>query len=195
MSIDPTTYIHPTAIVDNGADIGANCKVWHWSHICSGAKIKNNTSIGQNVYIANKVLIGRNVKIQNNVSVYDNVVLKDNVFCGPSMVFTNVINPRSSINRKSEYLDTIVEEGATLGANCTIVCGNKIGKYSFIGAGAVVTKNIKPYSLMVGIPVKQIGWISEYGERIDLPLEGNGEWTCQKTKAKYILKNDFLIKK
>ena len=194
MSIDPTTYIHPTAIIDNGASIGANCKVWHWSHVCGGARIDNNTSIGQNVYIANKVLIGKNVKIQNNVSVYDNVVLKDNVFCGPSMVFTNVINPRSSINRKSEYLDTTVEEGATLGANCTIVCGNKIGKYCFIGAGAVVTKSTKPFSLMVGIPVKQIGWISEYGERINLPLEGNGEWTCKKTNTKYILKNDLLIK-
>ena len=193
MSIDPSAFIHPTSIVDNGASIGSNCKIWHWSHICSGAKIRDNTSIGQNVYIASKVCIGKDVKIQNNVSIYDNVILKDKVFCGPSMVFTNVLNPRSSIDRKNEYLDTIVEEGATLGANSTIVCGNKIGKYSFIGAGAVVTKDVIPYALMVGVPARQMGWISEYGEQINLPLKGEGTWICEKTQSKYLLKNNLLF--
>ncbi len=194
MVIDPSVFIHPTAIVDEGASIGLNCKIWHWSHICRGAIIKNNTSIGQNVYIANEVSIGKDVKIQNNVSIYDNVIIKDKVFCGPSMVFTNVLNPRSAINRKNEYLTTLVEEGATLGANCTIVCGNKIGKYSFIGAGAVITKDVIDYALVTGVPGKRIGWMSEYGERINLPLSGFGEWICKKTNTKYILRNEILSK-
>ncbi len=187
MSINSSAIIHPTAIVDNGASIGANCKIWHWTHICKGAIIKEDTSLGQNVYIANKVIIGKNVKIQNNVSVYDNVTIEDNVFCGPSMVFTNVINPRSEINRKNDYLNTLIQEGASLGANCTIICGNKIGRYAFVGAGSVVTKDVKDYSLMVGVPSIQIGWISEYGDRIKLPFSGDGEWVCPKTKDKYIL--------
>ena len=195
MSVNPTAFIHPTAIVDQGASIGANCKIWHWSHICGGAKIKDDTSIGQNVYVANKVSIGKNVKIQNNVSVYDDVTLENNVFCGPSMVFTNVINPRSQVNRKNEYLSTLVEEGATLGANCTIICGNKIGKYALVGAGAVITKNVKPYSLMVGVPAIQVSWISEYGDKICLPLSGSGEWICPNTNSKYILEGQNLIKK
>ena len=164
--------IHETAIVDTGAEIGEGSRIWHWSHVCSGAKIGKNVSLGQNVFVGNKVVIGDNCKIQNNVSVYDNVQLEEGVFCGPSMVFTNVYNPRSLINRKSEYQETIVKKGATLGANCTIVCGNIIGKYAFIGAGAVVNQDVKPFALMVGVPARQIGWMSEFGEQLNLPLRG-----------------------
>ena len=156
--------IHETAIVDDGAQLGSGTRIWHWAHVCAGAKIGKECSVGQNVFIGNKVDIGNNVKIQNNVSVYDNVTLEDDVFCGPSMVFTNVYNPRSAVTRKSEYKDTVVKKGATLGANCTIVCGITIGRYAFIGAGAVVNKNVPDYALMVGVPAKQIGWISEYGK-------------------------------
>ena len=158
---------HETAIIDNGATIGSDTKIWHWTHICSGAVIGKKCSLGQNVFIGNDVTIGNNVKIQNNVSVYDSVVLEDEVFCGPSMVFTNVYNPRSAVSRKSEYRNTLVEKGSTLGANCTIVCGIKIGKYAFIGAGSVVTKNVKDYALVVGVPARQIGWMNEYGNRVD----------------------------
>ena len=164
--------IHETAIVDTGAEIGEGSRIWHWSHVCSGAKIGKNVSLGQNVFVGNKVVIGDNCKVQNNVSVYDNVQLEEGVFCGPSMVFTNVYNPRSLINRKSEYQETIVKKGATLGANCTIVCGNIIGKYAFIGAGAVVNQDVKPFALMVGVPARQIGWMSEFGEQLNLPLKG-----------------------
>ena len=188
-----STEIHNTAIVDEGAKIGKNCKIWHWTHICSKAIIGNFCSFGQNVFIGNNVKIGNGVKIQNNVSVYDNVHIEDDVFCGPSMVFTNVYNPRSNINRKSEYRDTTVKRGATLGANCTIVCGIEIGENAFIGAGALINKNVKPFALMVGVPGKQIGWMSEYGERIDLPIEGNGTWECIRTKTLYTLKGNFLI--
>jgi UDP-2-acetamido-3-amino-2,3-dideoxy-glucuronate N-acetyltransferase len=170
--------IHPTAIVDEGAQIGAGSRVWHWVHVCAGARIGRGVSLGQNVFVGNKVVIGDRCKIQNNVSVYDNVTLEEGVFCGPSMVFTNVYNPRSLIERKSEYQDTLVRKGATLGANCTIVCGVTIGAYAFIGAGALVNKDVPPYALMVGVPARQIGWMSEFGEQVPLPLEGAGEYEC-----------------
>lgn len=188
-------FIHDSAIVDSGAKIGEDCRIWHFSHVCTGAKIGKGCSLGQNVFVGNKVIIGNNVKIQNNVSVYDNVYLEDDVFCGPSMVFTNVYNPRAFIERKSEYLNTIVRKGATLGANCTIICGVEIGTFALIGAGAVVNKNVKPYALMVGVPAKQIGWISEYGEQLKLPLKGNGEVVCEHTGSIYELRGENLSRK
>ncbi|MFA7476089.1 MAG: UDP-2-acetamido-3-amino-2,3-dideoxy-D-glucuronate N-acetyltransferase, partial [Castellaniella sp.] len=169
-----THYQHETAIVDPGAQIGEGSRVWHFVHVCGGARIGAGVSLGQNVFVGNKVVIGDRCKIQNNVSVYDNVTLEEGVFCGPSMVFTNVYNPRSLIERKDEYRDTLVKKGATLGANCTVVCGVTIGEYAFIGAGAVVNKDVKPYALMVGVPARQIGWMSEHGEQLDLPLSGQG---------------------
>jgi len=187
-------FAHPSAIIDEGAQIGKDSRVWHWVHICSGATIGEKCSLGQNVFVGNKVKIGNNVKIQNNVSVYDNVYLEDDVFCGPSMVFTNVYNPRSAVTRKDEYRDTFVMQGASLGANCTIVCGVTIGRYAFIGAGSVVNKDVPDYALMVGVPAKQIGWMSEYGERIDLPLTGNGEYQCPYTDAIYALKDGRVVK-
>lgn len=186
-------YVHPTAIIDAGATIGEGSRVWHWVHICAGAVIGKNCSFGQNVFVGNKVRIGNECKIQNNVSVYDNVTLEDGVFCGPSMVFTNVYNPRSLIERKNGYKDTLVKKGATLGANCTIVCGITIGAYAFIGAGAVVNKNVPDYALMVGVPAKQIGWMSRFGEQLDLPLKGAGEYVCPNTNHIYQLKNNQLI--
>jgi len=183
------TTIHPTAIVDDGAQIGEGSRVWHWVHVCGGARIGKGVSLGQNVFVGNKVVIGDRCKIQNNVSVYDNVTLEEGVFCGPSMVFTNVYNPRSLIERKSEYRNTLVKKGATLGANCTIVCGVTIGEFAFIGAGAVVNKHVKPYALMVGVPARQVGWMSEYGERLDLPLSGNGESVCPGSGKPYVLVN------
>ena len=185
-------HVHESAIVDEGAQIGANTRVWHFVHVCGGAQIGEGCSLGQNVFVGNKVTIGNNVKVQNNVSVYDNVHLEDDVFCGPSMVFTNVYNPRSFIERKTEYRDTLVKRGATLGANSTIVCGVTIGEYSLIGAGAVINKDVKPFALMVGVPAKQIGWISKYGEQLDLPLEGNGTATCEHTGEQYQLENGFV---
>ena len=179
--------VHETAIIDDGAVVGDGSRIWHWTHISSGARIGSNCSLGQNVYVGNNVLIGRNVKIQNNVSVYENVTLEDDVFCGPSVVFTNVYNPRSAISRKDEYRNTIVKKGATLGANSTIVCGVSIGQFAFIGAGAVVNSDVPDYALMVGVPARQIGWMSEYGERLDLPLQGHQEATCQHTGKKYKL--------
>lgn len=184
--------IHPSAIIDDGAQIGEGSRVWHWVHICSGAKIGKGVSLGQNVFIGNKVTIGDRCKIQNNVSVYDNVTLEDGVFCGPSMVFTNVYNPRSLIERKNEYRNTLVQKGATLGANCTIVCGVTIGEFAFIGAGAVINKDVKAYALMIGVPAKQIGWMSEFGEQIPLPLKGEGSYTCPYNGQQYILENDNL---
>lgn len=181
--------IHPTAIIDEGAVIGKNTAVWHWAHICAGAKIGTHCTLGQNVFIGNKVTIGNNVKIQNNVSVYDNVTLEDDVFCGPSMVFTNVYNPRAAINRKNEYRNTLVKKGATLGANCTIVCGVTIGHYAFIGAGTVVNRHVPNYALMVGVPARQVGWMSQYGEKLDLPLMGNAETICANTNLRYFLKD------
>jgi UDP-2-acetamido-3-amino-2,3-dideoxy-glucuronate N-acetyltransferase len=179
--------VHSSAIVDDGAQIGEGSRVWHFAHVCGGAKIGAGVSLGQNVFVGNKVVIGDKCKIQNNVSVYDNVTLEEGVFCGPSMVFTNVYNPRSLIERKNEYRDTLVKKGATLGANCTIVCGTTIGEYAFVGAGAVINKDVKPYALMVGVPAKQIGWMSEYGEQIDLPIKGNGQYVCTHTEKTYQL--------
>jgi UDP-2-acetamido-3-amino-2,3-dideoxy-glucuronate N-acetyltransferase len=183
---------HESAIVDDGAQIGLDTHVWHFVHVCSGAKIGAGCSLGQNVFIGNKVTIGNNVKIQNNVSVYDNVHLEDDVFCGPSMVFTNVYNPRSFIERKTEYRDTLVKRGVTLGANCTIVCGVTLGEYALIGAGAVINKDVKPFALVVGVPGKQIGWISKYGEQLDLPIIGSAEATCEHTGDKYQLNDGEL---
>jgi UDP-2-acetamido-3-amino-2,3-dideoxy-glucuronate N-acetyltransferase len=186
-------HVHESAIVDDGAKIGTDTRVWHFVHVCSGAQIGEGCSLGQNVFVGNKVTIGNNVKIQNNVSVYDNVHIEDDVFCGPSMVFTNVYNPRSFIERKTEYRDTLVKKGATLGANCTIVCGVTIGEYSLVGAGAVINKNIPAFALMVGVPAKQIGWISKYGEQLNLPLTGNASATCEHTGEEYVLEGNALF--
>ena len=184
--------VHQTAIVEEGAKIGANSKIWHWTHVCAGAEIGSEVSLGQNVYVANKVVIGNRCKIQNNVSIYDNVYLDEGVFCGPSMVFTNVYNPRSLISRKDEYKDTFIKKGVTLGANSTIICGITIEKFAFVAAGAVINKDVPAYALMAGVPAKQIGWMSEYGEKLDLPVSGNAETICKHTGQKYILKNDRL---
>lgn len=187
-------FKHESAIIDDGAQIGKGCRVWHFAHICAGAVIGENVSLGQNVFVGNKVTIGNNCKIQNNVSVYDNVHLEEGVFCGPSMVFTNVYNPRSLIERKSEYRNTLVKKGTTLGANCTIVCGVTIGQFAFIGAGAVINKDVPDYALMVGVPAKQIGWMSEYGEQLDLPLTGNAIASCPHTGERYQLTDNKLRK-
>jgi UDP-2-acetamido-3-amino-2,3-dideoxy-glucuronate N-acetyltransferase len=187
-----THTVQPTAIVDEGAQIGEGTRIWHWVHVCGGAKIGERCSLGQNVFVGNKVIIGNNVKIQNNVSVYDNVTLEDDVFCGPSMVFTNVYNPRSAVSRKDEYRNTLVKRGATLGANCTIVCGVTVGEYAFVGAGAVINRDVRSYALMVGVPAKQIGWMSQHGERLDLPVEGNAEAKCPATGSRYRLNGNEL---
>ena len=184
--------VHQTAIVEEGAKIGANSKIWHWTHVCTGAEIGSEVSLGQNVYVANKVVIGNRCKIQNNVSIYDNVYLDEGVFCGPSMVFTNVYNPRSLISRKDEYKDTFIKKGVTLGANCTIICGITIEKFAFVAAGAVINKDVPAYALMAGVPAKQIGWMSEYGEKLDLPVSGNAETVCKHSGQKYFLNNDKL---
>ena len=186
---------HETAIVDAGAQIGEGTRIWHWVHVAAAAVIGQKCSLGQNVYVGNNVAIGNNVKIQNNVSVYDNVTLEDDVFCGPSMVFTNVYNPRSAVTRKDEYRDTLVKRGATLGANCTIVCGVTIGEYAFAGAGTVVNKNIPAFALVVGVPARQIGWMTRFGEKMDLPLKGDGEYTCPHTGAVYMLKDSTVFLK
>lgn len=194
MSTDRTkgAWIHESALVDDGAELGNGTKVWHWAHVCGGARIGENCSLGQSVFVGNDVAIGNSVKIQNGVSVYDNVTLEDEVFCGPSMVFTNVYNPRSAIVRKGEYRATLVRKGASLGANCTIVCGVTVGMYAFIGAGAVVTSSIPDFALVVGVPARQIGWMSEYGERLDLPLKGDGRATCPYTQAVYRLRDGVV---
>lgn len=184
---------HETAIIDEGAQIGEGTRVWHWVHVCGKAVIGSKCSLGQNVFVGNKVIIGNNVKVQNNVSVYDNVTLEDDVFCGPSMVFTNVYNPRSAVTRKDEYRDTLVKRGATLGANCTIVCGVTIGEYAFVGAGSVINKDVPAFALMVGVPARQIGWMSRYGERIDLPVTGDGNYTCPNTGDVYVLKSGLVF--
>lgn len=186
--------IHSSAIVDEGAEIGDGSRVWHFVHVCGGARIGKNVSLGQNVFVGNRVSIGDDCKIQNNVSVYDEVTLERGVFCGPSMVFTNVYNPRSLIERKSEYRNTLVRRGATLGANCTIVCGVTIGEFAFIGAGAVVKSDVPAYALMVGVPARQIGWMSEYGDQIHLPLVGDGEYTCPHSGSIYRLDSDGLCR-
>jgi UDP-2-acetamido-3-amino-2,3-dideoxy-glucuronate N-acetyltransferase len=189
-----TVTIHPSAIVDKGAKIGDGSRVWHFAHVCKDAVIGKNVSMGQGVFVGNKVTIGDDCKIQNNVSIYDNVHLEDGVFCGPSMVFTNVYNPRSLIERKDEYRDTLVSHGATLGANCTIICGVTIGQFSFIGAGALVNKDVKPYALVVGVPGRHIGWMSQHGEQIPLPISGSGEFICNKTGDKYKLEDGNIFK-
>ncbi|MDD0808775.1 acyltransferase [Curvibacter sp. RS43] len=183
------TFIHPSAIVDDGAQLGDGCRVWHWVHISAGARIGQGCSFGQNVFVGNDVLIGHNVKIQNNVSVYDAVTLEDDVFCGPSMVFTNVYNPRSAVVRKDEYRRTLVRRGATLGANSTVVCGVTVGQYAFIGAGAVVNHDVPDYALMVGVPARQVGWMSQHGERLALPLAGEAQAVCAQTGQRYQLSN------
>lgn len=187
-------FKHESAIVDDGAEIGAGSRVWHFVHVCAGAKIGQGVSLGQNVFVGNKVIIGDDCKVQNNVSVYDNVTLEQGVFCGPSMVFTNVYNPRSLIERKDQYRNTLVKKGATLGANCTIVCGVTIGEYAFVGAGAVINKDVPAYALMVGVPGKQIGWMSEFGEQLNLPLQGEAQTVCEHTGAIYRLNGKLLIK-
>lgn len=183
---------HDSAIVDEGAQIGEGSRIWHFVHVCAGARIGKGVSLGQNVFVGNQVVIGDRCKIQNNVSVYDNVTLEEGVFCGPSMVFTNVYNPRSLIERKNEYKDTLIKKGATLGANCTIVCGCTVGEYAFVGAGAVVNKNVPSFALMVGVPASQIGWMSKYGEKIPLPMDGVGEYTCPQTGDVYRLSGAHL---
>ncbi|MCX5590195.1 UDP-2-acetamido-3-amino-2,3-dideoxy-D-glucuronate N-acetyltransferase [Alcaligenes endophyticus] len=189
-----TYYKHPSAIVDEGAQIGTDSRVWHFVHVCAQAVIGKGVSLGQNVFVGNKVTIGDYCKIQNNVSVYDNVHLEEGVFCGPSMVFTNVYNPRSLIERKDQYRNTLVKKGATLGANCTIICGVTIGEYAFIGAGAVVNKDVPAYALMVGVPAKQIGWMSEFGEQLALPVVGSGKAACEATGDSYVLEDGILRK-
>lgn len=184
-----SVQVHPTAIVDTGARIGAGTRIWHWVHVCAGARIGERCSLGQNVYVGNRVTIGDRVKIQNNVSVYDDVTLEDDVFCGPSMVFTNVYNPRAAIERKSEYRPTVVRRGATLGANCTIVCGVTVGEYAFVGAGAVVNHEVPDFALVVGVPARQIGWMSRHGEQLALALQGNGEAVCPHTGDRYVLRD------
>ena len=185
---------HETAIVDDGASVGEGSKIWHFSHVCAGAEIGESCTLGQNVYVGGGAKIGNNVKIQNNVSVYDRVILEDDVFCGPSMVFTNVYNPRSAIERKKEFQSTRVSCGATLGANCTIVCGVTVGKYAFVAAGAVITKNVKNYALVAGVPARQIGWMSEYGEQLQLPLSGEELAVCPHSGDQYQLLDGEVFK-
>lgn len=186
------TFVHETAIVDQGASIGDETRIWHFCHVSAGAVVGEGCSFGQNVFVGNKVVIGKNVKIQNNVSVYDNVTLEDDVFCGPSMVFTNVYNPRSHVSRKDEYRNTLVRQGATLGANCTIVCGVSIGRFAFVGAGSLINRDVPAYALMVGAPARQIGWMSAAGLRLDLPVSGEAEATCPESGARYRLSGDKL---
>jgi len=182
-------YAHETAIIDDGSSIGKGSSIWHFCHVMSSAEIGEKCVLGQNVFVANGVKIGNNVKIQNNVSVYKGVICEDDVFLGPSMVFTNVINPRSAVNRKTEYAPTIVRKGVSIGANATIVCGIELGKYAFIGAGTVITKNVPAYALMVGNPARQIGWMSQFGERLEFV---DGKATCEHTGTKYILENGLV---
>ena len=187
-------YQHPSAIVDEGAQIGEGSRIWHFVHVCAGARIGKAVSLGQNVFVGNTVAIGDNCKVQNNVSIYDDITLEEGVFCGPSMVFTNVYNPRALVERKHEYRPTLVKKGASLGANCTVVCGVVIGEFAFVGAGAVVNKDVAPYALMVGVPARQVGWMSEFGTRLPLPLTGNGRAICPDTNEHYILENGCLRK-
>jgi len=184
---------HETAIVDEGAQIGDGTRIWHWVHISSGARIGEKCSFGQNVFVGNNVTIGNNCKVQNNVSIYDNVFIEDDVFCGPSMVFTNVYNPRSQFVRKDEYRSTYIKRGVTIGANATIVCGITLGEFCFVAAGAVVNKDVKPFALVAGVPSKQIGWMSRFGEKINLPLKGSGQWQCQNTGDIYELSDEGVV--
>ncbi|MDP3229895.1 MAG: acyltransferase [Acidovorax sp.] len=189
-----TSTFHPSAIVDQGAQIGSETRIWHWVHVCAGARVGTGCSLGQNVFVGNDVVIGNNVKIQNNVSVYDGVEIEDDVFCGPSTVFTNVYNPRAAVSRKNEYRKTLIRRGATLGANSTIVCGTSVGEYAFVAAGAVVNRDVKPYALVAGVPARQIGWMSRFGERLELPLTGDATATCPHTGDFYQLENDRCVR-
>ena len=185
--------VHPSAIVDEGAQLGDGTHVWHFAHVCAGARIGAGCSLGQGVFVGNDVSIGHRVKIQNHVSVYDAVTLEDEVFCGPSMVFTNVHNPRAAVPRQAEYRRTLVKRGATLGANCTIVCGTTVGEYAFVGAGAVVSRDVAAFALVVGVPAKRNGWMSRHGERLLLPASGHGEAACPATGERYRLDGETLI--
>jgi UDP-2-acetamido-3-amino-2,3-dideoxy-glucuronate N-acetyltransferase len=185
-------FAHESAAVDSGCEISKGTKIWHFSHIMSNCKIGENCNIGQNVVISPEVVLGRNVKVQNNVSIYTGVICEDDVFLGPSMVFTNVINPRSAVNRKSEYARTVVKRGASIGANATIVCGHDIGEFAFIGAGAVVTKNVPAYALVIGNPARQTGWMSEYGQK--LKFDSNGYAVCPESQERYKLVNGIVKK-
>lgn len=187
-------YQHPSAVVDDGAHIGDDSRIWHFVHVCAGARIGAQVSLGQNVFVGSKATIGDRCKVQNNVSVYDGVTLEEDVFCGPSAVFTNVRNPRSRIERKHEYRPTLVRRGATIGANATIICGTTIGEFAFVGAGAVVTHDVPAYALMAGVPARQIGWMSEFGEQLDLPLHGDAQATCPHTGDRYTLSDGTLHK-
>ena len=187
-----TLHVHPSAIVDVGATLGEGTRVWHFAHVCAGATIGAGCSLGQGVYVGNAVRLGSNVKVQNNVSIYDGVTLEDDVFCGPSMVFTNVHNPRSAVVRKAEYQPTLVKRGATLGANCTVVCGTTVGEYAFIGAGAVVSRDVPAFALVVGVSARRIGWMSRHGERLALPISGQGAANCPATSERYVLHGDVL---
>jgi UDP-2-acetamido-3-amino-2,3-dideoxy-glucuronate N-acetyltransferase len=190
-----TNYsVHATAIIDYGAEIGEHTRIWHWAHVSSGAKIGSGCSLGQNVYVGSRAVVGNGVKIQNNVSVYDDVIIEDDVFCGPSCVFTNVVNPRAFVVRKDEYLMTVIKKGASLGANCTIVCGSTVGEFAFIGAGATVTRDVPPFALMVGAPARQIGWMSAYGERLPFPLQGDGEAKCPNDGSHYRLLGNVVTR-
>lgn len=189
-----TVTVHPSAIVDEGAVIGAGTRIWHFVHVCGGAVIGERCSLGQNVFVGNRARIGNGVKVQNNVSLYDDVILDDDVFCGPSAVFTNVVNPRAHVERKTEYRPTRVGRGASLGANCTIVCGATLGEYSFVGAGAVVTGDVPAFALVVGVPARQIGWMSAYGERLELPLAGEASVQCPNDGSRYHLQGDRVTR-
>ena len=189
-----TVTIHSSAIVDDGALIGEGTRIWHFVHVCGGAVIGERCSLGQNVFVGNRARIGNGVKVQNNVSLYDDVILDDDVFCGPSAVFTNVVNPRAHVERKAEYRPTRVGRGASLGANCTIVCGATLGEYSFVGAGAVVTGDVPDFALVVGVPARQIGWMSAYGERLDLPLTGEATAECPGDGSRYHLQGDRVTR-
>lgn len=188
-----SSLVHETAVIDPGAELGEGTRVWHFSHVSAGARIGERCSLGQNVYVASGVVIGRGVKIQNNVSVYEGVTLEDDVFCGPSVVFTNVANPRAAIARKSAYQETWVRRGATLGANATVVCGTTIGQYAFVGAGAVVTRDVADFALVVGVPARHVGWVSRAGERLALDLEGDGAASCPRSGERYVLQQGCCV--
>jgi UDP-2-acetamido-3-amino-2,3-dideoxy-glucuronate N-acetyltransferase len=192
MSDEKSFYAHPSAIIDDGCEIGIGTKIWHFSHIMSKCKIGENCNIGQNVVISPEVILGKNVKVQNNVSIYTGVECEDDVFLGPSMVFTNVTNPRSAVNRRGQYAKTLVKQGASIGANATIVCGHDIGRFAFIGAGAVVTKHVPDYALVIGNPAKQTGWMSEYGHK--LKFNDKSIAICEESKEKYKIENGIVTK-